>query len=66
MLTVIVILLVSSLLLNLAVGFLVIVALGEFGALEKYRFEFGPVVSSDDTKPSGDTMRNVTQEQFHF
>jgi hypothetical protein len=64
MLTVIIILLLLNTLLNLAVGFLIIVALGELGASEKYRFEFGPVVSSDDTKPGGDAMRDATQEQF--
>jgi uncharacterized membrane protein YqiK len=64
MLTVIIILLVLIILLNLAIGFLMVIALGELGALEKYRFEFGPVISSDDTKPDGDAMRDATQEQF--
>ncbi len=64
MLTVIVILLVLSILLNLAVGFLIIVALGELGALEKYRFEFGTIISTDDTKLGGDAMRNADQKQF--
>ncbi|MBA3786413.1 MAG: hypothetical protein H0X15_12920 [Acidobacteria bacterium] len=50
MLTVIIILLVLIILMNLAIGFLIIIALGELGASEKYRFEFGPVVSSDDSK----------------
>lgn len=50
MLTVIVILLVLSILLNLAVGILIIIALGEFGALEKYRFELEPVIPTDDVK----------------
>jgi len=61
MLTVIIILLVLNILLNLAIGFLIIVALGELGALEKYRFEFGPVISSDDTKPGGDAMQSQTK-----
>ena len=64
MLTAIVILLILNILLNLAIGFLVVIALGELGALEKYRFEFGPVISSDDTKPGEDAMRNATQKQF--
>ena len=64
MLTVIVILLILSILLNLAVGFLVVIALGELGALEKYRFEFGPIISTDDTKLGGHAMRNAAQKQF--
>ncbi len=64
MLTVIIILLVLNILLNLAVGFLVVIALGDLGALEKYRFEFEPVVSIGDTKPGGDAMRNAVQKQF--
>ncbi len=64
MLTVIIILLILNILLNLAVGFLVVIALGELGALEKYRFEFGPIISTDDTKPGGDAMQNATQKQF--
>ena len=64
MLTVIIILLILNILLNAAVGFLVIIALGEFGALEKYRFEFGPIISSDDTKLGEDEMRNAGQKQF--
>ncbi len=62
MLTVIVILLILSILLNLAVGFLVIIALGEFGALEKYRFEFGPVISSETENPSEKTMQSIIQD----
>ena len=64
MLTAIVILLILNILLNLAIGFLVVIALGELGAMEKYRFEFGPVISSDDTKLGEDAMRNATQKQF--
>ena len=65
MLTVIIILLILNILLNLAIGFLIIVALGELGALEKYRFELGPVISSDDTKSGEDVMQNTVQKQFH-
>ncbi len=65
MLTVIIILLVLIILLNLAIGFLIIIVLGELGALEKYRFELGPVISSDDIKPDGDTMQNTIQKQYH-
>lgn len=57
MLTIIVILLVLNILLNLAVGILVIFSLGEFGALEKYRFEFGPIVTPDDVKRDEDAIR---------
>jgi hypothetical protein len=65
MLTVIIILLLLNTLLNLAIGFLIIVALGELGASEKYRFELGPVISSDDTKSGEDAMQNTVQKQFH-
>lgn len=56
MLTVIVILLVINILLNLVVGFLIVIALGECGALEKYRFEFEPVILSDEMKYGGDAV----------
>ena len=65
MLTVIIILLILNILLNLGIGFVIVIALGELGALEKYRFEFGPVISSDDTKSGGDAMQNTIQKQFH-
>jgi uncharacterized membrane protein YqiK len=64
MLTAIIILLILNILLNLAIGFLVVIALGELGALEKYRFEFGPIISLDDTKPGGDVMQSGSQKQF--
>ena len=65
MLTVIIILLVLIILLNLAIGFLMVIALGELGALEKYRFELGPIISSEDIKPDEDAMQNAVQKQFH-
>ncbi|MGI8639920.1 MAG: hypothetical protein ACR2MG_08185 [Pyrinomonadaceae bacterium] len=46
MLVIITILLSLNILLNLAVGFLLVIALGELGTLKKYRLEFGPILSS--------------------
>jgi len=46
MLVIIIILLSLNILLNLGIGFFLLVALGELGTLKKYRFEFGPVLSS--------------------
>lgn len=65
MLTAIVILLVLNILLNLAIGFLIVIALGELGASKKYRFEFEPVNSSDDMTGGGDRTLNAAQKQFH-
>lgn len=59
MLTVIIILLIFNTLLNLSVGFLIIVALGEFGSLNKFRIEFGDVVRSDDADTGGNKMQNA-------
>lgn len=52
MLTLITILLVLNTLLNLMIGFLLIVLFGELNAVEKFRFEFAPP-SSDETKNCG-------------
>ncbi len=65
MLTVIVILLVLNTLLNLAVGFLNIIVLGELDASKKYRFEFESIISSDLVKHDGVRTRNAAQKQFH-
>lgn len=60
MLVIIIILLVLDILLHLAGGFLLLAALGELGALKKYRFEFGPVLSSAAGKDDFD--RNASQK----
>lgn len=65
MLTVVIILLILNILLNLAVGFLTIIVLGELKATEKFRFEFEPFVLSDNLKPGEDTIRNSTQTQLN-
>lgn len=65
MLTVVIILLILNILLNLAVGFLTIIVLGELKATEKFRFEFEPFVLPDNPSQGGDTIRNSTQTQFN-
>jgi len=65
MLTAIIILLILNILLNLAIGILIVVALGELGASKKYRFEFEPFISSDDTTRAGERTQSVARKQFH-
>ena len=65
MLTAIIILLILNILLNLVIGILIVVALGELGASKKYRFEFEPVILSDDMKHGSYPKQNAAQKQFH-
>lgn len=65
MLTAIIILLVLNILLNLAIGIIIVVALGDFGASKKYRFEFEPAASSNDRKHGDDAIEDAAQKQFH-
>jgi hypothetical protein len=65
MLTVIVILLVLSVLLNLAIGILIVVAFGDLDAAKKYRFEFEPAESPNDRKHGDDAIQDAAQKQFH-
>lgn len=61
MLAVIIILLSLNILLNLAVGFLLVIALGELGTLKKYRFEFGSTISADNDDFDCGAARNAVQ-----
>jgi len=64
MLTAIIILLVLNILLNLAIGIIIVVALGDFCASKKYRFEFEPAASSD-RKHGDNAIQDAAQKQFH-
>lgn len=59
MLTVIIILLIFNTLLNLSVGFLIIIAIGEFGAFNKFRIEFGNIVRPNDADTGENKMQNA-------
>ena len=64
MLTAIIILLVLNILLNLAIGIIIVVALGDFGASKKYCFEFEPA-ASNDRKHGDNAIQDAARKQFH-